>query len=111
MPWNNQSGGNTPGPWGRGPSNGNGGSDGGGNRPPDFEEMWRRLQFRLRNLMPSEGWTIGTIALAAVVLIGLWLLSGLYFVSTHEQGVVRRFGRFLGMPASSPNYHLALSVE
>ncbi|MGN6516127.1 MAG: FtsH protease activity modulator HflK [Rhizomicrobium sp.] len=108
MPWGNQSGGNNSGqrgPWGGAPQGG------GGNRPPEFEEMLRRFLARLRAMLPSEGWTVGTVALVAVGLVGLWLLTGLYFVSTHEQGVVLRFGKFQTITGPGPNYHLPWPIE
>jgi membrane protease subunit HflK len=112
MPWGNQSGGNNAGPrgpWGSGPSSPGGG--GGGNRPPDLEDMLSRAIARLRSLLPNEGWTIGTIAVVAAGAIGLWLLTGLYFVSTHEQGVVLRFGKFEALTSPGPNYHLPWPIE
>jgi membrane protease subunit HflK len=111
MPWGNQSGGNNAGPrgpWGSGPSSPGGG---GGNRPPDLEDMLSRAIARLRSLLPNEGWTIGTIAVVAAGAIGLWLLTGLYFVSTHEQGVVLRFGKFEALTSPGPNYHLPWPIE
>ncbi|HEX7726445.1 MAG TPA: FtsH protease activity modulator HflK, partial [Rhizomicrobium sp.] len=96
------------GPWGSGPSSPGGG---GGNRPPDLEDMLSRAIARLRSLLPNEGWTIGTIAVVAAGAIGLWLLTGLYFVSTHEQGVVLRFGKFEALTSPGPNYHLPWPIE
>jgi membrane protease subunit HflK len=110
MPWGNQSGGNNAeprGPWGSGPSS----PGGGGNRPNDFEDMLRRAQAWIRARLPNEGWTIGTIAVVAAGVIGLWLLTGLYFVSTHEQGVVLRFGKFEALTSPGPNYHLPWPIE
>ena len=109
MPWSNQSGGNgqTPrGPWSRGPSNG-----GGGGRPPDIEEMLRRFLARVRAYLPGERFTVGTLVLVAIGLFGLWILSGLYFVSTHEQGVVLRFGRFVAITGPGPHYHMPWPIE
>jgi membrane protease subunit HflK len=111
MPWGDQSGGNNAGPrgpWGSGPSSPGGG---GGNRPNDYEDMLRRFLARLRDMLPNEGWTIGTIAVIAAGAIGLWLLTGLYFVSTHEQGVVLRFGKFQSLTSPGPNYHLPWPIE
>jgi membrane protease subunit HflK len=110
MPWGNQSGGNNAGPrgpWGGGPSS----PDGGGNRPNDLEDMLRRALDWVRKRLPSEGWTIGTIAVLVAGVIGLWLLTGLYFVSTHEQGVVLRFGKFQALTGPGPNYHLPWPIE
>ena len=57
MPWNsnnNQGGGPwkpSNGPWGQGP----GGNNGGGQTPPDLEELLRRGQDKLRQVLPSGG--------------------------------------------------------
>ncbi len=55
MPWNNQSGGggwksgggNGGGPWGQGPS--------GGGQPPDLEEMLKRGQDKVKQVMHGGG--------------------------------------------------------
>ena len=62
MPWNNQNGGggwkggggNNGGPWGQGPwGQGGGGKPGG--QPPDLEEILKRSQDRMKQVMPSGG--------------------------------------------------------
>jgi membrane protease subunit HflK len=73
--------------------------------------MLRRALEWVRKRLPSEGWTIGTIAVLVAGVIGLWLLTGLYFVSTHEQGVVLRFGKFQALTGPGPNYHLPWPIE
>ena len=110
MPWNNQTGGNGPGtpgprgPWGRGPS-------GGGVRPPDLEDLLRRIQDRLRRLMPSGGLTAGGLAIAALAILAVWLMSGIYLVGPDEQGIVLRFGAFHARTAPGINYHLPWPAE
>jgi membrane protease subunit HflK len=103
MPWNNNSGGG--GPWGGG-GGGGGGPWGGGRgpgrggppRPPDFEELLRKSQDRLRNLMPGGmGSARGIILVALVVIVG-WLLTGLYRVETNQQAIELVFGRPNGPP-------------
>ncbi len=56
MPWSNQSGGgggwksgNGGGPWGQGPSGG------GGGQPPDLEEMLKRGQDKVKQVMHGGG--------------------------------------------------------
>ena len=103
MAWNNQGGpwggggqggGNSP--WSRGP--------GGGGQPPDFEEMLRRGQDRMRNLVPG-GMGPGKVgALIAAVAILLWLASGLYQVQPAERGVPLVFGKFYG-ELTEPGLH------
>jgi membrane protease subunit HflK len=111
MPWNNQTGGNgtgptgPQGPWGRGPTGG-----GGGGRPPNLEEFLRRGQDRLKNVLPG-GFTSGSLTVAALVVLTIWLLSGIYFVGPDEQGVVVRFGKFVARTAPGPNYHLPWPIE
>ncbi|HJQ59809.1 MAG TPA: FtsH protease activity modulator HflK [Vineibacter sp.] len=99
MPWNNNSGGGGPwggggggggGPWGGG---GRGGNRGGPPRPPDLEEVLRKGQDRLKNLMPGGmGSARGILLVALVVLVG-WLLTGFYRVETNQQAIELVFGR------------------
>ncbi len=105
MPWSNQSGGggdksggggpwkpsgNGGGPWGQGPQ----GPRGGGNTPPDLEEILRRGQDRLRQVLPGGGGTnplfVGLIGVGAVAL---WLMQAIYTVQPDEQAVELRFGK------------------
>jgi membrane protease subunit HflK len=110
MSWKNQSGGpwgsggGSRGPWGSGPQPG-------GPTPPDLEEFVRRSQDRIRNLLPGGsfgGW--GTL-LIVLGVIALWMLSGFYRVQTDEQGVVLRFGKYVGERQPGLNYHLPWPIE
>ncbi len=44
-------------------------------------------------------------------LIALWLLSGIYIVNPDEQGVIRRFGKAVGVVGSGPHWHLPFPIE
>jgi len=98
MSWNNQGG-----PWGGGGGGGQGGGQspwsrgpGGGGQPPDFEEMLRRGQDRMKNLVPG-GMGPGKVgALIGGVAVLLWLASGLYQVQPGEVGVPLVFGKYTG---------------
>ncbi len=112
MPWTNQSGGNgggpwrpTQGPWGQGPS-----GPGGGPTPPDLEDLLRRLQERLRGVLPGGGFGgVGIlIALLAVVLI--WLASGFYTVEPNEVGINTIFGRYTGKTPAGWHYNLPYPI-
>lgn len=107
MPWNNQSGGGngqgSRGPWSQGPQGGGG--------PPDLDELLRRAQSRLRQLVPGGGFTAGTFALVGVGLAAVWLLSGIYFVTGREQGIVMRFGEVVARSGQGINYHLPWPIE
>jgi membrane protease subunit HflK len=102
MPWNNNNGGGG-GPWGGGGGGpwgggGRGGGRGGPPRPPDLEDMLRKSQDRLRNLLPGGmGSARGLVLVALVIIVG-WLLTGLYRVETNQQAIELVFGRPTGAP-------------
>ncbi len=112
MPWTPQGGGgggNNNGPWGRG----GGGSGGGGQNGPDFEDMIRRSQEKLRRAMPGGGFSSGR-GLGLVLVLGLlaWGASGIYMVQPEEQGVVLRFGKWDGKTTTQGmHYHLPYPIE
>lgn len=92
MPWNNNSGGGGwkgggGGPWGQGPQQR-------GPQPPDLEEILRRSQDRLRNILPTGGrgnFSIVIIAIAALVV--LWVVKCVYTVQPDELGQELVFGK------------------
>lgn len=107
MSWNNQGGpwggggggggqGGGPSPWSRGP--------GSGGQPPDFEEMLRRGQDRMKNMIPG-GMGPGRVgAILVGVAAALWLASGIYIVNPGERGVPLVFGQYSGDP-TLPGLH------
>lgn len=50
-------------------------------------------------------------ALGAVVLLALWLSTGIYVVQPGEQGVVRMFGRHITTTEPGLNYHLPQPIQ
>jgi membrane protease subunit HflK len=121
MPWSNQGGGGGGGPWGSPPGGSGGGgpspwgrppgSGGGGPQAPDIEDLLRKSQDRLRKLLPGGFGTGKGIALVVVVLVGLWLASGIYRVLPDEMGVVLRFGEFVYKTNPGLRYHLPAPFE
>lgn len=111
-PWGNPRppGGGGGGPWGGGPQ----GPPGGGNRGqgPDIEELIRNAQATVRRFLPSGGAGGGKlIAIAGVVLVGIWAASGFYRVQPDELGVVMRFGAFDRTAPPGLNYRIPYPVE
>jgi membrane protease subunit HflK len=117
MAWNNNSGG----PWGGGGSGGGGGGGpwgggGGGNRgggpfgnrrPPDMEDVIRKGQERLRNLMPGGLGSFKGILLIALAAVVIWLLTGFFRVQPNQQAIQLIFGKPYGGPvASGLHYNL-----
>ena len=103
MPWSNQGGGNNNnndnkggGPWGQGPN----GDDGGrGSTPPELEDLIRKGQDKLKDILPSgigtggRGgstkllWVLGVAAIAAYVGY-----KGFYQVQPEQVGIELLFG-------------------
>jgi membrane protease subunit HflK len=46
-----------------------------------------------------------------LVVVLLWLASGVYFVQPGEEGVVQTFGRFSSVTTSGPRYHLPGPIQ
>jgi modulator of FtsH protease HflK len=92
MPWSNQGGG----PWGSGPKGPWGsGSPPSGSSPPDLEELLRRGQDKLRNVLPGGNLGSRGMALIALVAVALWwLFTGIFQVAPNELGLVLRFGKY-----------------
>lgn len=101
-PWGG-GGGNSGGPWGGG--GGSGPSGGGSQQPPDIEEMLRRSQDNLKNLMPGGFGSGRAIGLAAIAAVVLWLGSGIYRIDAGHQGVVMLFGEHMPEKDSGPGLH------
>ena len=119
MFWQSQGGGpwgNGPrggGPWGGGPRNDGGGSGprGRGPYPPDFEELLRRGQDRVRRLLPG-GFGTGTgVAIVLIAILVIWMASGFYRVLPDEVGIVLRFGAYNRTTQPGLNYHLPSPIE
>ena len=107
MTWNNQTGGGRPGgggrgPWGTGPS--------GSGTPPDLEEFLKRSQEKIRQALP-KGFGGGGALIVGLIVAAVWLMSGIYVVDPDEQGVVTRFGAFVGRTTPGINYHLPWPIE
>ena len=109
MPWNtnnnNKGGGGpwkpNPGPWGQGPAGGNGG----GQTPPDLEELLRRGQDKLRQVMPGGGFGAKGVVGLAVLALGAWALSGLFTVQPNEVALKSVFGRYTDKVGSGLGYN------
>ena len=113
MPWNSEGGGGGQGPWGQGPwGQGGGGGPrrpnpgGRGPNPPDLDDLIRKGQDKLKQVLPQGGGSrFGWIL--PVALIGLFVIyNSIYQVQPDERGVVLRFGTFNRV--AEPGLHFAL---
>ncbi|MBO6635641.1 FtsH protease activity modulator HflK [Parvibaculum sp.] len=124
MPWDNQNGGGwqgggggNRGPWGQGPSGG------GGNQPPDLDELIRRAQEKFRQVFsggggaPGGGTGTGTgggrgpIFLVAIVIIGFLAYSSFFRVNANEKGIVLRFGEHVRTAEPGLHFKFPYPVE
>jgi membrane protease subunit HflK len=108
MPWSNQGGGSGGGggPWGKPPNQGPWGQGPSGRQnPPDLEELLRRGQDKLRQVMPGGGFGGKGVALAALLAIGVWGLSGFYTVQPNEAGLNTVFGRYVSKTGAGLHYN------
>ncbi len=110
MAWKNQGGGpwgtGPKGPWGSGPQ-----PTGGGPRPPDLEDLLRRAQDRMQQFLPGGYFSGIGIALALLVVLAAWGLSGFFRVQSEELGVVLRFGKHVRTVGPGLSYHLPYPIE
>jgi len=97
-------------PWGSPPGGGNG--SGRGPTPPDIEEIIKKIQKTINDILPggSSGGA-KSIIVGIVILSFIWLASGLYRVLPDEQGVVLRFGKFVKTTQPGLNYHIPIPIE
>ena len=97
-------------PWGSDSGNNNG--SGNTNQPPNLDEIIANIQKKINQFFPG-GKSGGSkpIIMGLIILVFLWLASGLYRVLPDEQGVVLRFGKFIKTTQPGLNYHLPLPIE
>lgn len=111
MPWNKDGGGGgNKGPWGQGPwGQGPGGPPGGGNRgptPPDLDELIRKGQDSLKNILPGGAGGRSTWVIFVLAILALIAFNSVYQVQADERGVVLRLGSYAR--TVSPGLHFAI---
>jgi len=101
-PWGS-SGGNNQNPWGRKPS--------GNQQPPDMDEILKQSKDKFKRILPKGFGGGRGFSLFLLILLGLWLLTGVYRVNPQEQGVVLRFGEWVRTTSPGLHYHLPTPIE
>ena len=101
MPW--QDNGGRPGggdrnPWGGGPP-------GGGPQPPNIDDLIKKGQQQIRNILPGGVKGPFGLVLLLFLLVILFMASS-YSVQPDQQGVIMRFGKWVRSEA--PGFHLKL---
>jgi membrane protease subunit HflK len=118
--------------WGRGDDKNEGqrseGNKGPNQGPPDLDELWRDFNRKLGGLfsgrrgggghgggngnfqpdMKSAGVGAGLIAIVVVVI---WMATGIFIVQEGQQAVVTRFGRYSATVGAGFNWRLPYPIE
>jgi len=110
MPWGDN--GKGKGPWGEGNPTPPSGS-GGGNEPPDIDEIFKKGQERFNDFFKKSGGNNnkGNPLLIVFIALVVWLGSGLYVIEPEEQGVILRFGAYNRIADPGLNYHVPYPIE
>jgi membrane protease subunit HflK len=107
--FNNQS------PWGAPPSGGSGSNNGNGSgtrqQPPSLDDIIKNLQKTFNRFSGGKSGGSKPIITGLIIVLGLYIASGLYRVLPDEQGVVLRFGKFVNMTQPGLHYHLPSPFE
>jgi membrane protease subunit HflK len=82
-----------------------------GPRPPDLEDLLRRAQDRLQQLLPGGYFSGVGIVIVLLAAVAIWAMSGFYRVQSEELGVVLRFGKYVRDTGPGLNYHLPYPIE
>ena len=114
MAWN-EPGGNDNDPWGNRNKKNAGG-------PPDLDEVFKNFKKKLDGMvgnkrgpqrsggggggLPGGNLSGKAIGAVAAVLLGLWILSGIYVVQPAQAGVVTQFGKHVATTGPGPHWHL-----
>ncbi|MEN9356591.1 MAG: hypothetical protein RL695_762 [Pseudomonadota bacterium] len=118
--------------WGNRPNPNPGGDNRGNNRgdgPPDLEELWRDVNRHLASVFGKKGNGRGSgngdglrppisprqlgggVVMLVVLVLVMWLGSGIYIIDEGQRGVVLRFGSFNRMTGPGPNMRLPWPLE
>ncbi|MBL3599433.1 MAG: FtsH protease activity modulator HflK [gamma proteobacterium endosymbiont of Lamellibrachia anaximandri] len=118
MAWNEPGGGNKD-PW-----SGKGGDQG----PPDLDEVVKKLQDKFGGMFGGGGGKGGKsngsdsgggisgpggvgIGAIALVLLVIWMATGIYIIEPAERGVILRFGAYSETTQPGPHWHIPYPIE
>ncbi len=86
----------------------------GKDQPPDLDEAFKRIHEKLKKTFlggpgksnnTSSNGSIGLLAgLIAIVVVAIWVLSGIFIVDPAEQAVILRFGKYVETVGPGPHW-------
>jgi len=107
MAWNEPGGSGNKDPWGKRDNN---------QGPPDLDEVFKKLQDKVTKLFgggkgnggsgtkSGSGGGLGA-SFIAIILVGVWILSGIYIVDEGTEGVVLHLGKYDHIAAPGPHWY------
>jgi len=100
------------------------GKKGGGNGPPDLEELWRNFNQKLNSMFgkrggggapssqpPSMRQIGGGIGMLVALVLIVWLASGFYTVDEKQRGVVFTFGKQTDLTSPGLRWRLPYPIQ
>lgn len=78
---------------------------------PEYYDEGKEKIINLVDKIPQLKFSKGLIGIISVLVIVLYLASGIFVVAPDEQGVIRRFGKFTRIESPGLNYHLPYPIE
>tara|TARA_B100001093_G_scaffold501740_1_gene553805 strand:+ start:1079 stop:2185 length:1107 start_codon:yes stop_codon:yes gene_type:complete len=100
-------------PWGSSPGGGAGGENGSGTRrePPNLDDLIKNFQKTINKFSGGKSGGSKPFILGLILILGIYIASGLYRVLPDEQGVVLRFGKFVNTTQPGLHYHFPMPFE
>ncbi|MBU4509781.1 FtsH protease activity modulator HflK [bacterium] len=78
---------------------------------PDYYDEEKEKIINLAGKIPKLKFSNKIFGIILILVIALYLASGIFVVAPDEQGVVRRFGKFIRIESPGLNYHLPYPIE
>jgi membrane protease subunit HflK len=78
-------------------------------KPPNIDEAINRLQKKFGGAMGGAGGAKG-VAVVGALLVGVWLLSGIYTIDAGQRGIELQFGKYTDTTTAGPHWHLPYPV-
>jgi len=79
------------------------------NRPPEIDELLRKVQERFRRTLGDRRFPLSWVL--ALLALALWLATGIYQVNQDEAGVVQRFGQYNRTVGPGLNWKFPSGIE
>ena len=78
---------------------------------PDYYDEEKEKIINLAEKIPKLKFSKNVFGIILILVIALYLASGIFVVAPDEQGVIRRFGKFARIESPGLNYHLPYPIE